>query len=464
MSYTKSIKKVANLTNHIHALCRMKWWMLLLFMGSLTVLPAQDLQFFALRDIWQLQQLQPAYMPNKKITVGIMGLQFETKRRGLSWSDVFRTSRDTLYINPSRGIQNAALENYYAINVDVPTFFAAVRFDPLWSFSISYRLRSYNEVMIPRDVFRLLLHGNGQLINEKLYIGLGSHFMNYRELGLGIARQWNDWKFGVRVSLLTGKFLLYTPRRELYFTTHDDWYQWTVESNYRLMSSNVVPEAVNTTLQFFTGGLVPNFRNIGASISLGATYRWRDILDLHASVTDIGFIRWGSSNSMQLSITGTSTFTGFQDFINLDSLTLSDTTFTNLIDTTKRFFEELDYAVDHKFRTSLPWSLVLGADYQLNRHFRTGMVYRFAHGKLLSDHQLMIYLSFYPWKFLQLGTSFNVQSGSQQLGIYSSLKLAFIKTYLSLNRVYKFSGPSTGYFNFTAGVNISIGKLPKHPK
>jgi|GEM_PF-4455766 len=92
------------------------------------------------------------------------------------------------------------------------------------------------------------------------------------------------------------------------------------------------------------------------------------------------------------------------------------------------------------------------------------MVYRFSRGKLLSDHQLLIYLSAYPWKFLQLGASFNVQSGSQQLGFYSSLKLGFIKTYLSLNRIYKFSGPTSGYFNLTAGLNISFGDIPKRSK
>jgi len=166
-------------------------------------------------------------------------------------------------------------------------FFAAVRFDPSWSFSLSYRIRSFYEVIIPRDVFRLLLRGNGQLINEKLYIGLGSNVASFRDLGLGVAHQWHNWKFGARLSILTGKFLLYTPRRELYFTTHDEWYQWTVESNYRVMSSNIVPDAVNTTLQFLTGGLVPTFRNLGTSLSLGATYRWRDVLDLHASITDI---------------------------------------------------------------------------------------------------------------------------------------------------------------------------------
>jgi|GEM_PF-4677929 len=90
MLYHSIKKQAATLLSRMACIRPVKWWMLWLTMGHLTHLPAQDLQLYALRDIWNLQLLQPSYMPNKKIAFGFLGLQLETKRQGLPWNDVFR--------------------------------------------------------------------------------------------------------------------------------------------------------------------------------------------------------------------------------------------------------------------------------------------------------------------------------------------------------------------------------------
>lgn len=176
-------------------------------------------------------------------------------------------------------------------------------------FSFSYRIRVDEYFNFNRDLFVMPIHGNMYYANQgipakpKLSLNLNA----YQEISLGIQAEITDRIYiGVRPKILFG--LAHARTTSANATIYTDPEDYTMGINYNLDAnlSCVIPYSitvdsngtmnVNANPNDFLNNWQNAFKNVGAAIDLGFTYRINNMFGVSASVLDLGFIHWSTNN------------------------------------------------------------------------------------------------------------------------------------------------------------------------
>lgn len=183
-------------------------------------------------------------------------------------------------------------------------------------FSFSYRIRSDEYFFYNQDVVALPVHGNmyyadqNKTATPKLSLSLNA----YQEISLGIQAEITPQIYiGVRPKLLFGLAHAKTRSADASIYTNPEDYSISISHHFDTELSCFIPYEINTDtsgqagIQFHPEKLRsdwPNmFKNVGASIDLGFTYRINNMFGVSASVLDLGFICWKTNNYQLLSST-----------------------------------------------------------------------------------------------------------------------------------------------------------------
>ncbi len=176
-------------------------------------------------------------------------------------------------------------------------------------FSFSYRIRSDEYLFYNRDVIALPVHGNmyyaDQYKTAKPELSL--NFNAYQEISLGIQAEITPQIYiGVRPKLLFGLAHARTKSAYASLYTNPDDYSMAISHQLNAELSCFIPYEINidTTdqmgIHFHPEDLRhdwPNlFKNVGAAIDLGFTYRINEMFGVSASILDLGFICWKTNN------------------------------------------------------------------------------------------------------------------------------------------------------------------------
>ena len=176
-------------------------------------------------------------------------------------------------------------------------------------FSFSYRIRSDEYLFYNRDLVALPVHGNMYYANQNKTAKpeLSLCFNAYHEISLGIQAEITPQIYiGVRPKLLFGLAHAKTKTASASIYTNPEDYSISIYHNLDAELSCFIPYSINidTTNQagihFHPEDLRhdwPNlFKNAGAAIDLGFTYRINNMFGVSASVLDLGFICWKTNN------------------------------------------------------------------------------------------------------------------------------------------------------------------------
>ena len=181
--------------------------------------------------------------------------------------------------------------------------------------TFSLNLRAAQGLTVPYDVFRFLKDGSSDGTDYSL-AGLGLRTRTYAEASYGISFPVTDaLRIGGKVKALVG--LLYGDARFDRLDVTLSGEKWSVASEGKMLSSNlpvtqsnqpVRPDEILDMDNFDPTQLRPC--GFGAGIDLGATWDVLPWLQLSASVTDLGFLRWQMDKSVAQ---GTWEYTGFDN-------------------------------------------------------------------------------------------------------------------------------------------------------
>ena len=175
-------------------------------------------------------------------------------------------------------------------------------------FSFSYRIRIDEYASYNKDLFNLPIHGNMMYVGENnpARPDLKVNLNVYQEFALGMQVDLNSWLYlGVRPKLLFG--LANVKTRYANATLYTNPEDYTMKMNYNLNASMacVIPYSIsrdaegNVNILFEPKDFLNNwqnaFKNIGAAIDLGMTFRINNMFGIAASVLDLGFIHWTTS-------------------------------------------------------------------------------------------------------------------------------------------------------------------------
>ncbi len=176
-------------------------------------------------------------------------------------------------------------------------------------FDFSYRIRSEEYLSFNRDFIALPVHGNMYYANQnktatpELKLSLNA----FQEFSFGIQAEITPQIYiGVRPKLLFGLAHAKTQNFKASLYTDPDDYSLSLSYNIDADLSCAIPYSIDkdssgkTAFNFspdeFPSQWQNAFKNAGAAIDLGFTYRINNMFGISASVLDLGFICWKTNN------------------------------------------------------------------------------------------------------------------------------------------------------------------------
>ena len=368
----------------------------LIFISS-NLIAQQEIGTHFMRDIWQSNLTNPAFIPEDKITIALPGIYYDFYHSAGGYNDIIDASGDVARINFGQLLSNLEEDNNLNSYLDIPTIGFAWKKDKLL-LSLGHRIRlnsrlEYNDVLP-----KILAQGNAQYIGETVAFGPAINLMSWHEIALGAAYDTGKLSIGGKLKYLNGLGNIQTTNAQASLYTDPDIYQLTFNTDYQINASafldinSITDINLNANLRdnLFTS-------NQGIAFDLGIEYEVNEQLSLAASIIDIGQIKW-SDNAYTYTSQGAYTYDG----INLNNFITSESVgFDVKLDTIQEVFEFDQQAT--VYTTSLPTQIYLSGNYQLTEKWEVGMLYQMARFEDESQSAFAIQTNTQIAKILRIG-------------------------------------------------------------
>lgn len=423
-------------------------------------LAQQDLSTHFMRGIWQANRTNPALLPDARVVVALPGLYNSFYANGLTYNRVIRSENGQTVLDLDEYINRLEDENFIKEYLDVETLSLGFTFGR-FHFNVGHTAHALAFADYPRELVQLFWQGNAQFIDQTVEIGPNAQVKGYHEFALGLAYQLpNGLTVAAKGKLLNGFGDTSTEQDQdqLSLTTSGDVYQLTLDSDFRLNSIGDLEYNGFDDIQYNFGqgdfsasSLFSS--NFGFALDLGVRYeteRW----DLAASVTDLGQIRW-KSNITNLTLQGQDTFDGI-DAIN--DLIRDSTVQFDLVDSLEAVFE-VD-STSEAYRTRLPASLYISANYRLSKVFTVGALFysEFYRGKAFPAFMLSGQARLSKW--FQGGITYGFRQRSwDNLGLHAAVSLGPVQIVAATDTFLDLVSPfNADNVNFRLGLNLVFNR------
>lgn len=286
-----------------------------IFIASMT-LAAQDgitLHFMRLNPYSQYSN-PSAFIPytGHVGVTGISNINVSVTNSGLLYKRLFGTNNQgtitTLTLNTFAD-KLAKKGNLLNSNIGLNIIDFGFRVNQLY-FSFSYRIRSDEYLSYNKDLVALPVHGNMYYAdnNKTAKPTLNLCLNAYQEISLGIQAEITPQLYiGVRPKLLFGIAHARTKTAHASVYTNPEDYSMLIDYELDAELSCIMPYSIDLDnedqigIQFHPEEFRSNwqnlFRNVGAAIDLGFTYRINNMFGVSASILDLGFIHWKTNNT-----------------------------------------------------------------------------------------------------------------------------------------------------------------------
>lgn len=255
----------------------------------------------------------------------ISGIMVNTGTNIASYKDIiaYRDSENSYYIDYENLRQKAGINNRIYISNEINILGGGMELSGNY-LSANIGLKTYVSFGAPKDLF-LATDGNWDLQrNEPRDLKLSNTFLKATSFvsisGAFSTLFTNYLRVGGRIKYLQGAFNSTTRKSILTLDTEDNPIILDIDSEVVLRNSfpmevmyhaNGSVSEINLDNSFtnIPGDFLFN-KNRGVALDAGVIYDYTDKLQLSASITDVGFIRW-KSNINNLTEEGQFTFSGF---------------------------------------------------------------------------------------------------------------------------------------------------------
>ena len=413
---------------------------LTIFFFNNIIYSQKNFTLYSLNETSQAINLNPGFKQKNRFYISVpLGMQsFSLAHSGFTLNNLIETrpQDDSLTLNPGKAIAKMAKTNF--INVETYNEIFGLGFKIKKGYlTVNVTNRFQTRFNYPKDLFKLGFEGNGKTLlgNRASLDGLGADVMSYMEYGVGYNRTFFDkLTLGVRVKALSGIANVQTKKSQLGLTTDASTFDLTVDGAMQVNTSNISQFSDTTYDPKSMVSNLFNFKNLGLTFDLGASYQLNEKIELSSSLLDLGFIKWKSNVTNYNVNDAEYTFKGidFQDII--DSVDIGK----KITDTLSEIFSA--NSNNDSYSTALHSKFYLGGKYKINNYFSTGILMyneivakRYsASGSLYLTAQLRNWLSVsvnystYARSYNNIGFGFNVKTGPIQLYLMSDNIMAIV--------------------------------------
>lgn len=369
-----------------------------------------------------------------------------------------------------------------------------------WYFTFDLSDINSFRLSLPKDLFGILLQGNGA------YVGKTADFSNfnvdinyYRQYSVGASKNFTDkLTVGLKGKLLFGKANFSFDDVDIGLYTDPETYNLLFHSKFTMNSSgpyeftdslgNPVDVLYATWLESLFSGdidlsiledtdasyLLEHGGNLGFGVDLGMEYRLNDRINLSASVIDLGFIKW-KNDVYSFKQDGKFEFQGIdisEGILSEDFDSTMDVEFENLGDSIVDIFELT--GSDDPYTTWLPTKIYIGGTYRILPNVSVGLLSRseIYDGKIrqsvtLSANTLLanffsfsLSYSIMNYAYNNMGIGIGIRGGPLQLYFVTDrIPLSYSMIEISENgdtqKIPMFFDQHT--LNFRFGLNLTFG-------
>lgn len=426
-------------------------------------------------------RLNPAYQPEYKTYIGLPGLggiSLNYNNSGFHAKSLLRKGElDSVYFNINRFHKGLNRRNFIMVNNDNVLLTLGFRARNGWYWSVDVAEKNDFMVSFNRNIFTFVKNGNTDYLGSSYDLGpIGLKGSMYTEFAFGLSKKVNQkLTVGGRVKFLRGIANIDTKDSDMSVYTSADG------GNVRLTSVQNVRVSAPIRYVYDKDGFVDwdgielnddklvssllSTRNIGFAMDFGGEYQLLDKLKLHASLLDLGFIKWGS-NTYSFYQNTTFDWNGgdLSNSINSqqpDYRKVSDV-FGDLADSLKNSFRFND--VQDKYTTMLHAKLYLGATYEMSKMLNFGGVFKASMYDGFVYPSLTVSANSRLHRNVGASLTYTTMFGNYvNLGLGLTAKLGPLQLFLVTDNMLAANFTHTKTVNFSFGINILTGHKDYRP-
>lgn len=344
-----------------------------------------------------------------------------------------------------------------------------------WYFGLDVNDKVDARFSFNKDLFTFIKEGNGQsFLNETAHLGdLGITATAYSEYAVSASKKINDQlTIGLTAKVLFGKSNIWTEKSIIdLHTNNNDNYPITVSTDIQVHSSQPFYEVKEMYYDYEADSMVFdgeekevdfqqayfNTKNFGLGFDIGAIYKFNDKIELRASLTDMGYIKW-KDNVQTFTMKGEYYWDGY-DF--QPELTENEELITEQNDSLQhKIISIFEPKMQKESYTSfLTPKAYLGGTYKFNDKIRTGLLLRGAFYQKSFHPSLTLSGNFRLTKWFEAVASYSMINNSYtNVGLGFSAKAKWFQFFMMTDNVWGFIWPqSTRNINFRMGINLIFG-------
>jgi len=355
---------------------------------------AQHIQTQYFLNIPQSSQMNPAFRPGANLYIGIPGLsdiQLGMSNNLLDMKMLFSplpgTDSVMTILHPEYDrddfFRRLGRKGFVSAGGSTQLLGLGFATGNGWWLDFGLSVNGRARAMMPADLFTLALKGNEEFVGSSADLsGAGFNAQAYVKTHIGLSKNITEkLRVGGRLNILQGAMSASLVAEELELQVNPD-YSHALNTDVYLKLSGPFDvsldedgfiEDIMFREQAGFSELAPSFKNFGLSVDAGAEYLLMDNLRLSASITDLGFIRWGRE-SYTFRATNSFTFDGFDVSNVMEGTENFDQMIEEFADSLLTTFDFVDS--EDPYSTGLPAKLYLGASYQPLNYLSLGILSR----------------------------------------------------------------------------------------
>lgn len=402
-------------------------------------------------NVFQSSYINPTVLPEHTVSLGLPGLssvytQFISN--GFVANNFLNYRNDSMHFSPSKFIAELKEGNIInsTTNVDIFHLRVKVRNGYYWT---GIRTNAAVSFMYPKELFAFPIEGNAA------YLGKNLDFSNfkldatlYNEYSIGMAKEYNRWVFGGRISLLQGLTNFQFDPKVFNIQIDTSTYKVSGNADATLNTAGIPknsagdPNFDNVSDPTFITNYLTNFKNKGYSLSLGATYKLSDKIKFSVAFSDLGYINWKDSVT-NYTLKGQSTLP--LDIIS-SFLNNKDISVDSIVD---KFVRD---TIQKSYKTYLHPKFYASASYDIFRRTNVGFsAYGVYNKKFYPAFTLGLSQGIGRFFSLLATISYN-QRTNKNLGVGFIIKPGPCQIYVIADNVYPAINPL-----YTTNVNVRVG-------
>ena len=476
---------------------KLKYILILILTLIMAEVSAQNSQVMYFLNLPQGHLMNPALRPSNSLYVGlpvISGINLNINNNYVNFSDIFLKGqpKDSIitFLHPDYDVDKflAKIKDRNSIEPETMIQLLGVGLsigkDGYIFIDINDRIDA--NIVLPGDLFKLTLKGNEQFVGSKIDLSsLRGDIKYYREFGLGYSRNFTEkLRIGVKGKLLFGIATASIDNKSLGITVNED-YSHTFDANLAVHMSGPVSVYMDSKNnidsikfddnRFKTSSGITDFfsgkKNTGLGLDVGATYDLTDRMIVSASITDLGFIRWGKDIT-NLKANNQFEFSGLNMLDVINGTKTIDQVGQDMLDSLKNAFVVSKSKA--AFTTFLPFGISFGGSYSITKLFSVGLLsYSRIIGKQIRE-ALTLSANFNVGNTLSTSLSYTAENHHyDNLGAGLAFRAGVTQFFLVSDRIpimwNKIKDNNSNYFfpatwntfNLRLGMNLVFGNRTK---